>query len=100
MVDRFELPADLTIYAVTELRDAMLAWIANQPEKATAMMNLSARQVESVDGAGLQLVASLGSLGIRWQLCETSPAFSEACATMGLSDWLARVDSLSAGGSS
>jgi len=88
MDDQFELPADMTIYSVLDVRDALLAWVAEQTEKSSPLLKVSAKEVESVDGAGLQLLASLGSMDVSWQLCDASSAFSEACTTMGLTHWL------------
>jgi ABC-type transporter Mla MlaB component len=97
MDDQFDLPADLTIYGVLDIRDALLAWVAEQTEKSTPLLKVSAKDVESVDGAGLQLLASLGSMEVTWQLSDTSAAFSEACTTMGLSHWLTQAKSAATG---
>jgi ABC-type transporter Mla MlaB component len=89
MSERFELPAELTIYSVAQTRDALLAWSQEQVAKVAALpLKVSASQVAAVDGSGLQLLAALGNMGLAWQLVETSAAFSEACDTMGLAHWL------------
>ena len=88
MSERFELPAELTIYGAMETRDALLAWVKAQAPQASTVLNLSARRVESVDGSGLQLLAALSSMGISWQLVETSQVFADGCKTLGLADWL------------
>ena len=41
-----------------------------------------------VDGAGLQLLASLSNMEQTWHLVETSECFAEACKTMGFGHWL------------
>ena len=88
MSERFELPAELTIYGAMETRDALLAWVKAQAPQASTVLNLSARRVESVDGSGLQLLAALSSMGISWHLVETSQVFADGCKTLGLADWL------------
>jgi anti-anti-sigma regulatory factor len=85
---RFELPGELTIYSVMETRDSLLAWAERARAQTNAPLEISARDVESVDGAGLQLLAALGSMDVVWWLVQTSPVFSEACRTMGLGQWL------------
>jgi anti-anti-sigma regulatory factor len=88
MNEQFELPAELTIYSAVETRDALLAWVAGHAASSSAHLKISARAVESVDGAGLQLLAALGSMGVSWELVAASEPFSEACRTMGLDSWL------------
>lgn len=84
----FELPAELTIYGAVETRDAMLAWVAEQSVQAGRTLEVSAGQVSEVDGSGLQLLAALSNMDLTWRLVDASPAFSEACRTMGLAEWL------------
>lgn len=86
--DRYELPAELTIYGALETRDALLAWVAQQNIKAVTQLKISARDVQMVDGSGLQLLAALGNQGVSWSLVEASPVFIEACRTLGLASWL------------
>lgn len=88
MEDRYELPAELTIYSALETRDALLAWVTQQNAKSVAQLKISARDVQNVDGSGLQLLAALGNQDLSWVLVQTSPEFSEACCTLGLSQWL------------
>ncbi len=85
---RFELPAELTIYSVMETRDSLLAWAEKAHAQTNAPLEISARDVEAVDGSGLQLLASLGNMEITWWLVQTSAVFTEACHTLGLSQWL------------
>jgi anti-anti-sigma regulatory factor len=87
----FELPAELTIYGALEIRDALLAWVAQHSDKSDRVLDISAKEVAEVDGSGLQLLAALTNMEVSWQLVAASPAFSEACRTLGLSHW---VDSL------
>jgi len=88
MSDRFELPAELNIYSVLESRDALLAWTSDQMTKAKGYLEISARDVVEVDGAGLQLLASLSNAEQTWHLVEASERFAEACRTMGFGHWL------------
>jgi anti-anti-sigma regulatory factor len=88
MSERFDLPPELNVYSVMELRDALLAWATAQSNTAREHLEVSARDVESVDGAGLQLLASLSHMERSWRLVEASDVFAEACRTLGLSQWL------------
>jgi anti-anti-sigma regulatory factor len=87
MADRFELPSELNIYSALEIRDAMLTWVSEHG-KGQDFLEVSARDVSEIDGAGLQLLASLSNMEHTWHLVETSAAFAEACRTMGFSHWL------------
>lgn len=88
MTSTFELPAELTIYGATETGGALLAWAAEQTTKSQRRLNVSALQVKEVDGADLQPLAALTHMDLTWPLVESSTEFSEACRTLGLSDWL------------
>jgi anti-anti-sigma regulatory factor len=88
MSEQYELPAELNIYSALETRDALLAWAAEHAPKAKEFLEISAAQVAEIDGAGLQLLASLSNMGQSWRLLEPSERFSEACRTMGFGDWL------------
>ena len=88
MHNRFELPSELTIYGVLAARDALLAWVSEHGGPATASLEISARAVGEVDGAGLQLLASLSNAGQAWHLVEASEAFADACRALGLGHWL------------
>lgn len=88
MSEPFELPAELNIYSALETRDALLAWATEQTTKGRDSLEISARHVAEIDGAGLQLLAALSNMGPSWRLVEASDAFSEACQTMGISQWL------------
>jgi len=88
MSERFELPSELNIYSAMEVRDALLAWVATQTADANDFLEVSARDVAEVDGAGLQLLAALSNMEQTWHLVDTSDVFAEACRTMGFTHWL------------
>lgn len=88
MSDRFELPSELNIYSALESRDALLAWASEQMTKAKGYLEISARDVAEVDGAGLQLLAALSNMEQTWHLVDTSEPFADACRTMGFGHWL------------
>ena len=88
MTIQFDLPAELTIYSAIETRDALLAWATEQIAKSSSQLEISAAAVTDVDGSGLQLLAALSNMDLTWKLIDASAAFSEACRTMGLADWL------------
>jgi ABC-type transporter Mla MlaB component len=84
----FELPAELTIYGAVETRDAMLAWVAERSAQSGRTLEVSARAVTEMDGSGLQLLAALSNMDLSWRVVDASSAFTEACHTMGLAEWL------------
>ena len=84
----FELPAEANIYNIMETRDSLQAWVAEQNLKSQGPLEISARDVEEIDGAGLQLLASLSSTVPDWRLVDASPIFMDACRTMGFDHWL------------
>jgi anti-anti-sigma regulatory factor len=84
----YQLPAELTIYSAMETRDTLLAWATEQTAGAHHTLEVSAQAVTEVDGSGLQLLAALSNMDLTWRLVDTSPAFTEACKTIGLGDWL------------
>lgn len=88
MSEPFELPAELNIYSAMESRDALLAWVSEQASKSGDFLKISARQVEEVDGSGLQLLAALSNMEQPWQLVDASDVFVDACQTLGLGKWL------------
>jgi anti-anti-sigma regulatory factor len=88
MTPVFELPTELTIYYALEVRDALLAWVADQAANAKHALAVSAAQVSVVDGAGLQLLAALSHSEKDWRLVDPSTEFVEACKSMGLERWL------------
>jgi hypothetical protein len=71
-----------------EVRDALLAWVSGQADEAKEFLEVSAHAVESVDGAGLQLLAAMSNMGQSWRLVAASDVFLEACRTMGMSHWI------------
>ncbi len=88
MGERFELPAELNIYGALDIRDKLLAWVAEHAGKGRDYLEVSARDVAEVDASGLQLLAALSNGEHPWRLVEASAAFAEACRTLGLSQWL------------
>lgn len=84
----FELPVELNIYSAVESRDALLTWVTEQTTEGKSQFEVSAAQVAEVDGSGLQLLAALTNMGLSWKLVDASVAFSDACKTMGLSQWV------------
>jgi anti-anti-sigma regulatory factor len=88
MSERFELPSELNIYSAIETRDALLAWVAEEASAGHDYLQISARDVEEVDGSGLQLLAALSNMETPWHLVETSETFAQACRLMGFAHWL------------
>jgi anti-anti-sigma regulatory factor len=87
----YPLPAELTIYSAMETRDSLLAWVTEQSTRSRRVLELSASAVTEVDGSGLQLIAALSNMHLPWRLTDASAEFSEACRTLGLTDWLRDV---------
>ncbi|GAB4213282.1 MAG: hypothetical protein Fur007_07180 [Rhodoferax sp.] len=83
----FELPEELTIYSAVETRDALVAWIAGQT--AGKPIEISGAKVSEIDGAGVQLLASLAHMDQPWRLLAPSPSVQAACEALGLGGWLA-----------
>ena len=83
-----DLPADLRIYSAIETRDAMLAWVAEEASAGHEYLQISARDVEEIDGSGLQLLAALSNMETPWHLVEASESFAQACRLMGFAHWL------------
>jgi len=88
MSQAFELPSELTIYSALDTRDALLAWLSATGAGDDQPLALMASRVSEVDGAGLQMLTALTRLDRPWHLVEPSAALTQACATLGLSDWL------------
>ncbi len=88
MGERFELPAELNIYSALEIRDNLLAWVAENGSKGRDYLEISARDVEEVDGSGLQLLAAISNMDQPWRLVEASDRFVDACRAMGLTQWV------------
>ena len=85
------LPAELTIYTVGELHPAWCAWLATHATDAQPPVH--AAGVDQIDGAGVQLLLSLGQglaqQGGRLQLQAPSTPLRAACGALGLAGWLA-----------
>jgi ABC-type transporter Mla MlaB component len=99
MSERYELPAELNIYSVMEVRDALLAWVSKPDVQEQEFVEVSAAQVGEVDGSGLQLLAALANMEKPWHLVAASDTFVEACRTLGFGRWLdaGHLDSAKAG---
>lgn len=88
MQDSCVLPAELTIYTISELYSQCVSW-ANAPvhESADVFLRVDADSVAEVDAAGVQLLLSLSnSLAAqkrRLQLIEPSQALRVACEALG-----------------
>lgn len=90
------LPQELTIYTAGELRGLCLAWLADTAAGTAPDADdgwaLEASSVDQVDAAGVQLLVSLArsldarSLALR--LLRPSTPLADACAALGLADWL------------
>ena len=97
----FELPSELNIYCAIQTRDDLLAWFTAQTASSTAgVLEISARNVSEVDGAGLQLLAALTNAGRPWRLTDASGAFINACRTLGFSEWTEDLEKATEKGSS
>lgn len=88
MGTRFELPAELNIYSVLEIRDTLLAWVTERGAAGSERLEISASQVAEVDGAGLQLLAALSNMDRPWLLTGASKVFCDACLALGLGQWI------------
>lgn len=97
MRERFELPTELTIYSALETRDALQIWLAKQTQGSVSPLEVGAASVAEIDGAGLQLLASLAASvtqrGDAWHLVAPSEAVQDACRTLGFTAWLASTSS-------
>jgi ABC-type transporter Mla MlaB component len=102
MSNLISLPAELTIYTVSELHPQWLARL-NEADRSDAAQDPSddtcrvdAAAVEEVDAAGLQLLLSLSNALARreraLQLVSPSPPLARACAALGVSSLLANAD--------
>ena len=101
MNDCFQLPSELNIYTAVETRDALTAWLAaRQTRGVHDELRLSAKDVNEVDGAGLQIVAALSHASEGWCLVDASSPFLEACQTLGLSHWTQSLHSTAGKGAS
>ncbi|MFC3682442.1 STAS domain-containing protein [Hydrogenophaga luteola] len=86
------LPSELTIYTASELCAQARTWLADNTASGGDAWTLEASAVDQVDAAGVQLLLSLArSLEDRSQalrLAQPSTPLVEACAALGLTDWL------------
>ncbi|OYY64046.1 MAG: hypothetical protein B7Y51_05055 [Burkholderiales bacterium 28-67-8] len=89
MLDTPVLPAELTIYTVSELHPQWSTWLADVGSTDDdTPVSIDAAAVDQIDGAGLQLLVSLSnSLAARQrtlQLVGASQLLINACHTLGL----------------
>lgn len=90
------LPPELTIYTAGEWHGLCQAWLADTaagaPHDADDGWPLEASAVDQVDAAGVQLLVSLArTLDARstaLRLLRPSTPLVDACAALGLTDWL------------
>ncbi len=87
-----DLPAELTIYTVGELRPQWLAWLGPAGTDGQAPAVVRGQAPGDVDGAGVQLLLaldrSLAERGRQLQIDAPSSALQAACAAAGLAEWL------------
>jgi ABC-type transporter Mla MlaB component len=90
------LPAEVTIYSVGELKGQCLAWLGESLTDSDAGGDhwpLDASAVDQIDAAGVQLLVSLSHTlqqqGQPLHLLQPGSVLVDACAALGLSDWLA-----------
>lgn len=93
MSEHRTLPAELSIYSVGEIKGQCLAWISETPAEPQAEhWALDAGAVDEVDAAGLQLLLALSHTLMqqdqRLVLLRPSRVLVDACAALGLADWL------------
>ena len=86
------LPQELTIYTVGELHPQWLAWMTATASAGGEDATLDAASVETVDAAGLQLLASLSrslaDRGLRMHVLQPSTTLQAGCEALGLHDLL------------
>ncbi len=92
MRERFELPAELTIYSATETRAALLGWLERQKLDTGMPVDIGGANIEDIDGAGLQLLGALtqtlSQRGVAWRISDPSRTLLDACQVLGSSAWL------------
>ncbi len=89
------LPIELTIYTAAETRDTWLAWLAGDAAQTTLgepLCLVDASACDEIDAAGAQLLValahSLAQQQRQLQLLHASRPLRQACADLGLADWL------------
>jgi len=88
----FNLPPDMRIYNAETTRHALLTWTEAQLAQGAKQLEVSAREVQEIDGCGLQLLASLSNQALPWSLVDSNETFSGACQIMGFGHWLDKCD--------
>lgn len=93
------LTAEITIYVISDLRAAWLAWLDGLADD-DAEVDVDGQAVEEVDAAGLQALLALShSLQARQQRLRLHPAsgtLRAACGQLGLSHLLGEPEGASA----
>jgi anti-anti-sigma regulatory factor len=91
MTATLTLPAELTIYSVTQLRTAWLDALLERRQSAaagTALLSIDAAAVDEVDAAGVQLLVALAKSlradGTSLELRNASGPLSQACQRLGV----------------
>ena len=89
------LPAELTIYTVSELLPPCQAWLDAEAADSDAPQ-VDAQAVQEVDAAGVQLLLSLSltlnARGQRLKLLQASDSLVSACAALGAESLLAAAE--------
>lgn len=97
MPAKHQLPSELTVYHVTNLRTQMQDWLGKPSKRKrtardSAPLEIDASAVSEVDASGLQLLVSLqrtlAARGRALTLLEPSRTIARACATLGLGSLL------------
>ena len=86
------LPQELTIYTAAETREQWLRWWHAHGSGAGPTLAVPANAVDSIDGAGLQLLVSLRHLARRHDvvlaLQQPSTVLLDVCAALGAASLL------------
>ena len=98
----YSLPAELTIYSLTSLREEWLGWVSKTAkarkvsQRANKPWQVDASRVDEVDAAGVQLLLALAhSLSTKnrsLQLINPSNPIANACRGLGVANLLAPDD--------
>lgn len=91
MATDYALPAELTIYTISEVHAQCLNWVRQDPAEHIRL-RVNAGDVTEVDAAGVQLLVSLSRTlqadHRELQLLSPSATLSEACAALGVDSLL------------
>lgn len=90
----FELPSELTIYAVGDLRSVLVEWL----HMGDAPWQVNAAHLTEVDGAGIQLLGSVAQTlasqgqGHSLRIVNAPQALRRACDVLGCTSWFEWLD--------